>query len=88
MRTVADTMSTAHFRKLTVRLCHFLTVVLLTTTFVLVAYAGLRGPGKYCGVVVLDRWDACFFAQRTLHHIHFRLRKERTSTVCRQSDAG
>jgi hypothetical protein len=24
------------------------------------AYAGLRGPGKYCGVVVFDRWDTCF----------------------------
>jgi hypothetical protein len=21
--------------------------------------AGLRGPGKYCGVVVFDRWDSC-----------------------------
>ncbi len=24
------------------------------------AYAGLRGPGKYCGVAVFDRWDTCF----------------------------
>jgi len=26
----------------------------------LLANAGLRGPGKYCGVVVFDRWDTCF----------------------------
>lgn len=24
-----------------------------------VAFAGLRGPGKYCGIVVYDRWDGC-----------------------------
>ena len=24
-----------------------------------VAFAGIRGPGKYCGVVVYDRWDSC-----------------------------
>jgi hypothetical protein len=24
------------------------------------AHAGLRGPGKYSGVVVFDRWDTCF----------------------------
>lgn len=23
------------------------------------AYAGIRGPGKYSGVVVFDRWDTC-----------------------------
>jgi len=23
------------------------------------AYAAIRGPGKYCGVVVFDRWDGC-----------------------------
>ena len=25
-----------------------------------VAYAGIRGLGKYCGVVIFDRWDTCF----------------------------
>jgi hypothetical protein len=23
-------------------------------------YAGIRGPGKYSGVVIFDRWDTCF----------------------------
>lgn len=32
----------------------------LLITFGLVARAGIRGPGKYCGVVVFDRWDTCF----------------------------
>jgi hypothetical protein len=22
-------------------------------------HAGIRGPGKYCGVVIFDRWDSC-----------------------------
>jgi hypothetical protein len=26
----------------------------------MLAYAGIRGPGKYCGVVIFDRWDTCF----------------------------
>jgi hypothetical protein len=26
----------------------------------MVAHAGIRGPGKYCGVVIFDRWDTCF----------------------------
>jgi hypothetical protein len=40
-----------------------LTVVVicaLASSFILTANAGLRGPGKYCGVVVFDRWDTCF----------------------------
>jgi hypothetical protein len=32
----------------------------LASSFILTAQAGLRGPGKYCGVVVFDRWDTCF----------------------------
>lgn len=28
--------------------------------FAVTACAGIRGPGKYCGVVVFDRWDTCF----------------------------
>jgi hypothetical protein len=35
-------------------------LVLLSSGFVITAHAGLRGPGKYCGVVVFDRWDTCF----------------------------
>jgi hypothetical protein len=26
----------------------------------LTLYAGIRGPGKYSGVVIFDRWDTCF----------------------------
>ena len=33
--------------------------VLLIAALVSVASAGIRGPGKYCGAVVFDRWDAC-----------------------------
>lgn len=32
----------------------------LAPGFILTAHAGLRGPGKYCGVIVFDRWDTCF----------------------------
>jgi len=32
----------------------------LACGFVITAQAGIRGPGKYCGVVVFDRWDTCF----------------------------
>jgi hypothetical protein len=28
--------------------------------FVTPAHTGLRGPGKYSGVVIFDRWDTCF----------------------------
>jgi len=34
--------------------------LLATGSLALLAYAGLRGPGKYSGVVVFDRWDTCF----------------------------
>jgi hypothetical protein len=33
-----------------------LTLTLLGTT----ALAGIRGPGKYAGVVIFDRWDTCY----------------------------
>jgi hypothetical protein len=33
---------------------------LLLAGFAMLAHAGLRGPGKYCGVIVFDRWDTCF----------------------------
>jgi hypothetical protein len=35
-------------------------LVALSGGFVIGAQAGLRGLGKYCGVVVFDRWDTCF----------------------------
>ena len=35
-------------------------VCILASRFIIPARAGLRGPGKYCGVVVFDRWDTCF----------------------------
>jgi hypothetical protein len=61
MPTVADTMNSTHSRKRIVRLCLFLAVGLPAIgALALLAYAGLRGPGKYCGVVVFDRWDTCF----------------------------
>jgi hypothetical protein len=39
---------------------HCLTFTLFLVGFPMLAHAGIRGPGKYCGVVVFDRWDACF----------------------------
>jgi hypothetical protein len=32
----------------------------LASGLVIAVHAGLRGPGKYCGVIVFDRWDTCF----------------------------
>jgi hypothetical protein len=32
----------------------------ISCSFVFMARASIRGPGKYCGVVVFDRWDTCF----------------------------
>jgi hypothetical protein len=37
-----------------------LMLCILSSEFVITARAGLRGIGKYCGVVVFDRWDTCF----------------------------
>jgi hypothetical protein len=54
-------MNGGYFRNRVIRLCHSSAVVLLATSaLALLAQAGLRGPGKYCGVVVFDRWDTCF----------------------------
>ena len=54
MPTVADTMDRCHFRKRIVRLCHFSAALLATGSFALLAYAGLRGPGKYNGVMAVE----------------------------------
>lgn len=35
----------------------FMAVILLSAT---AALAGIRGPGKYSGAVVFDRWDTCY----------------------------
>jgi hypothetical protein len=55
---MANTVNSARFPKPTLLPC--LTLILLTVGFALLAHAGLRGPGKYSGVVVFDRWDTCF----------------------------
>jgi len=46
--------------KANTRLRYVLSLLVLTASCILVAHAGIRGPGKYCGVVVFDRWDTCF----------------------------
>ena len=53
-------MSSVLSGKQTVRLLSLAAVLLFTSAGVLVTQAGIRGPGKYCGVVVFDRWDTCF----------------------------
>jgi hypothetical protein len=35
-------------------------LVLVSALGIFSARAGLRGAGKYCGVVIFDRWDTCF----------------------------
>lgn len=48
-------------RKIATQALFLLTPVALAATFgIITAHAGLRGPGKYCGVVVFDRWGTCF----------------------------
>lgn len=38
----------------------FFALVALGCLLITIARGGLRGPGKYCGVVVFDRWGTCF----------------------------
>ena len=40
--------------------CCMLLICALASGFIITAHPGLRGPGKYCGVIVFDRWDPCF----------------------------
>ena len=35
-------------------------LLIVAAVFGVQAFAGIRGPGKYSGVVVFDRWDSCF----------------------------
>jgi hypothetical protein len=35
------------------------TLAVFTLGSIISTYAKIRGPGKYCGVVVFDRWDSC-----------------------------
>jgi hypothetical protein len=53
-------MSSLLSGKQTLRLFYLVTLLLFACGGVLVTHAGIRGPGKYCGVVVFDRWDTCF----------------------------
>jgi hypothetical protein len=46
--------------KLTFQPTSLLLICTLASGFIITAHAGLRGPGKYCGVIVFDRWDTCF----------------------------
>ena len=43
-----------------IRIFGFSTLIALASGFAFLAHAGIRAPGKYCGVVVFDRWDTCF----------------------------
>lgn len=47
-------------RELLFQVICLLLLGLLSSEFVITTRAGLRGIGKYCGVVVFDRWDTCF----------------------------
>jgi hypothetical protein len=42
------------FRKLVL-----IALLLVISGSLLIVHAGLRGPGKYSGVVIFDRWDTC-----------------------------
>jgi hypothetical protein len=43
-------------------------VCVLASRFIIPAHAGLRGPGKYCGVVVFVGY--VFPVERPLHYLH------------------
>ena len=42
-----------------IRLVSLSALLSVACGFAFFAHAGLRGPGKYCGVVIFDRWDTC-----------------------------
>jgi hypothetical protein len=35
-------------------------ILLMLTLFAGISFAGIRGPGKYAGIVIFDRWDTCY----------------------------
>jgi hypothetical protein len=47
-------------RKVVALLIGFVVAALITTVLSSRLPAGIRGPGKYSGVVIFDRWDTCF----------------------------
>lgn len=52
----------SHARMNFPRIVVFLLAALVTLVAILVpgrGFAGMRGPGKYAGVVIFDRWDTC-----------------------------
>src|SRR5215468_399268 len=53
-------MSRFRSRKFVIQALCAYALAMLVGEFVLSAHAGLRGIGKYCGVVIFDRWDTCF----------------------------
>lgn len=59
MKWVASTRR-IYSRRVAVRALASILVVLIVCVETISTYAGIRGPGKYCGVVVFDRWDTCF----------------------------
>jgi hypothetical protein len=58
--SIVKTMHRAVSRDLILKILCLLMICILTGEFVVTTNAGLRGIGKYCGVVVFDRWDTCF----------------------------
>lgn len=47
--------------ELTNRALLMVLICVIVCGVVITLHAGLRGPGKYCGVIVFDRWDTFFF---------------------------
>jgi len=59
-KTGGGDMPVFAFRRLFLPTLWILALAILVKESVFPARAGLRGPGKYSGVVVFDRWDTCF----------------------------
>lgn len=65
-------------------------IVVATFLCCLTASAGLRLPGKYCGVVIFDRWDGCTLSSGVyVMHIADRVKAQLRDRVgdCVQIDA-
>src|SRR6266478_10225604 len=59
-KTGGGDMRVFAFRRLLLQTLWILALTILVKESVFTAHAGIRGPGKYSGVVVFDRWDTCF----------------------------